>query len=131
MHCTQQHRWLCSLASALALLIQAAQAASYEAGREAVYARDYLRAIEKLSPLAQQGNSEAQYWLGISYRMGRPAEDFTDMQNELHWYKAAADLPQSLRGCKPVEYSVALFNGYHRIMTSGAQATKRRLAGKS
>src|SRR5690606_4125749 len=58
---------------------------------KAVYARDYLRAIEKLSPLAQQGNEDAQYWLAISYRMGRPSEDFSDLENEYKWYLAAAE----------------------------------------
>jgi len=68
-----------------------AKASELDEALSSVFARDYLSAIDQLTPLAQQGNAEAQYWLGISYRMGRPAKNTSDMQNEYTWYEAAAE----------------------------------------
>lgn len=50
---------------------------------------DYEQAVKLFTPLAKQGNAEAQYVLGIMYRAGRGVtQDFNEARK---WYLLAAE----------------------------------------
>src|SRR5690606_17441774 len=59
-------------------------------GDHLIRPKQYKEAIAVLTPLAEQGHADAQYWLGLSYRLGRPDQDLSDMESELYWYREAA-----------------------------------------
>src|SRR5690606_24578617 len=59
-------------------------------GDHLIRPKQYQQAIAVLTPLAEQGHADAQYWLGLSYRLGRPDQDLSDMESELYWYQQAA-----------------------------------------
>src|SRR5690554_5722629 len=71
-------------------LSSVADDAQFHEGYQLIRAKQYKEAIAVLTPLAEQGHADAQYWLGLSYRVGRPDQDFSDMESELHWYREAA-----------------------------------------
>src|SRR5690554_2981889 len=71
-------------------LSSVADEAHFHEGYQLIRAKQYQQAIAVLTPLAEQGHADAQYWLGLSYRLGRPDQDFSDMESELHWYREAA-----------------------------------------
>src|SRR5690554_4231551 len=62
----------------------------FNEGYQLIRAKQYQQAMAVLTPLAEQGHADAQYWLGLSYRLGRPDQDFSDLESELHWYREAA-----------------------------------------
>src|SRR5690606_18318912 len=78
------------LCSALISLSSAADEMRFNEGYQLIRAKQFKAAISVLTPLAEQGHADAQYWLGLSYRWGRPDQDFADMASELHWYQQAA-----------------------------------------
>src|SRR5690606_22707954 len=63
--------------------------AQFHEGYQFIRAKQYKEAIAVLTPLAERGHADAQYWLGISYRWGRPDQDFSDLAAELRWYREA------------------------------------------
>src|SRR5690554_2590528 len=71
-------------------LSSSADVARFNEGYQLIRAKQYKEAIAVLTPLAEQGHADAQYWLGLSYRVGRPDQDFSDLESELHWYREAA-----------------------------------------
>src|SRR5690606_9818216 len=71
-------------------LSSVADEAHFHEGYQLIRAKQFKAAISVLTPLAEQGHADAQYWLGLSYRLGRPDQDFSDMESELHWYREAA-----------------------------------------
>ncbi|MEM7121717.1 MAG: SPOR domain-containing protein [Pseudomonadota bacterium] len=63
--------------------------ADFEAGMRAYDAGDYAAAIAEWQPLAEQGNLEAQFGMGIIYENGRGiGRDYTEAAK---WYAAAAE----------------------------------------
>src|SRR5690606_19060286 len=66
----------------------------FQEGYQLIRAKQFKEAINVLTPLAEQGHADAQYWLGLSYRLGRPDQDFSDMESELRWYREAAQNQQ-------------------------------------
>lgn len=61
----------------------------FDKGRDLINENRFSEAIEILTPLAQEGFKEANYWVGFSYRyislpLGSP-------KDELRWYKKGAE----------------------------------------
>ncbi len=57
-------------------------------GMEAYDKGDYATALKEWRVLAEQGNAEAQYGLGVMYRDSRGVPQ--DYEQALHWYSKAA-----------------------------------------
>ncbi len=57
-------------------------------GMEAYDKGDYATALKEWRPLAEQGNAEAQYGLGVMYRDSRGVSQ--DYEQALRWYRLAA-----------------------------------------
>ena len=60
-----------------------------DTAREAIEAGDYEVAYEKLLPLAEAGNPEAQYNLGVMYQEGLVVEQ--NYGKALKWFRKAAE----------------------------------------
>src|SRR5437667_10144496 len=58
-------------------------------GRAAFERGDYVTAIRLLRPLAEQGNANAQFLLGVMYSTGRGVPK--DYAAAINWYRKAAD----------------------------------------
>jgi uncharacterized protein len=66
-----------------------AQAQDFDKGLAAAQAGDYATALQEWRPLAEQGDAEAQYNLGIMYSNGQGViQDDTEAVN---WYRKAAE----------------------------------------
>ena len=75
---------------ALILAIAAPVAAQdYEAGRQAYVRGDYAAALRELRPLAEQGDADAQAFLGIMYDIGDGVPQ--DYAEAVKWYRMAAE----------------------------------------
>jgi TPR repeat protein len=74
---------------ALSLTSVATARADLEAGKRAWDQGDYATALKELTPLAEQGNADAQVLLGLMYFRGQGVSK--DPSLALKWYKAAAD----------------------------------------
>lgn len=62
--------------------------ASYQEGIDAYAQGNYAVALEKFKPLAEQGNAQAQFSLGVMYHLGQSvAQD--DKEAVVWWSKAA------------------------------------------
>src|SRR5690606_42029403 len=79
-------------------LSSSADVARFNEGYQLIRAQQYKEAIAVLTPLAEQGHADAQYWLGLRYRLGRPDQDLSDSESQLDWYREAAhnDQPYAL-----------------------------------
>ncbi len=64
-------------------------AADLQAGLDAYERGDYATALEELRPLAEQGNADAQYNLGVLYDHGWGAAQ--DYAASAKWYRLAAE----------------------------------------
>jgi TPR repeat protein len=60
-----------------------------DAAVKAVEQQDFMTAYQLLKKLAEQGNAEAQYNLGILYRQGKGV--MRDTKQAVQWFKKAAD----------------------------------------
>jgi len=63
-------------------------AADLKSGKEAYEKRDYATAFKEFTPLAEQGNAEAQVNLGKMYLRGQGV--LTDPDQAIKWFKASA-----------------------------------------
>ena len=63
--------------------------ADFQAGKRAYEQKDFATAMKQLTPLAQQGNADAQLFLGKMYMSGQGVPKDADLA--LKWFKAAAD----------------------------------------
>lgn len=66
-----------------------AAAEPLEEGSAAYSRGDYATAMRLWQPLADEGNAEAQHWLGLMYRDGRGVSQ--DYAAALSWFQKAAD----------------------------------------
>tara|TARA_B100000315_G_scaffold196176_1_gene187254 strand:- start:128 stop:496 length:369 start_codon:yes stop_codon:yes gene_type:complete len=73
------------------LLLGAAEASSADLpkGVEAYVAGDYAAALRELRPLAEQGDAQAQYSLGLMYEKGQGVA--RDDAQALKWYRKAVE----------------------------------------
>jgi uncharacterized protein len=81
--------WIASALVALALLVTPAAAQDYQKGWEAYEQGEYEAAAQEWHPLAEQGNAEAQFRLGVMYSggIGVPKNDV----EALKWFRLAAE----------------------------------------
>ncbi len=77
------------LAVGVLLLTSLPVEADYQAGLDAYDRGDYATALREWRPLAEQGNADAQFYLGVMYRDGQgvPQNDAEAVQ----WYRKAAE----------------------------------------
>jgi len=81
---------LCNIAIALCMVLApAALAANGTDGVAAYDAGDYREALRIFRPLAERGNAEAQYYLGLMYEKGNGVSK--DKERMRTWYTRAAD----------------------------------------
>jgi hypothetical protein len=71
------------------LLVNAASAADYAAGKKAFDRGDYAAAAREWTAAAQEGDAEAQYWLGDLYEHGRGVDK--DELTGRYWQLLAAE----------------------------------------
>ncbi len=72
------------------LLVSASPSwADFRLGEDAYLAQDYETAMREWTPLASQGNAEAQNMLGFMYRWGQGVVQ--DFETARSWYRLAAD----------------------------------------
>jgi len=74
---------------ASSILLREALAAEYEAGLEAVQKEDYKTALRKWKPLAEAGNSDAQFGLGYMYLQGKGV--VLNYKRAMNWFRLAAE----------------------------------------
>ena len=63
--------------------------ADFQAGLDAINAKDFVTAIKELRPEAEQGNVDAQYMLGVLYDSGEGVLE--DDVEAVKWYRLAAE----------------------------------------
>ena len=63
--------------------------ADYQNGQEAFLKKDYLTTLREWKPLADQGNTDAQFNLGRMYCYGRGVP--RDYKTVVKWYRRAAE----------------------------------------
>jgi uncharacterized protein len=81
-------------AFALAVAAGTALAGPLEEGQEAYQEKDYVKAVELWRPLAQAGDREAQYRLGVMYAEGRGI-GANDAEAAL-WFERAAEQGEAM-----------------------------------
>jgi len=86
----------------LLLAAHLAAAADFEAGVAAARAENYLAALREWQPLAENGNRDAQFNLGLLYEHGLGVA--RDDAEALRWYRRAA-----AAGDAAAQYNVGLF----------------------
>ena len=65
------------------------QAQDFQKGLAAAQAGDFATALQEFTPLAEQGNADAQYNLGLMYKNGHGVPQ--DYAEAVKWYRLAAD----------------------------------------
>ncbi|WP_449370697.1 tetratricopeptide repeat protein [Thiomonas sp.] len=79
-----------AIASALlSMACASVQAANFDKGLIAYARGDYTTALHELQPLAEQGDAQAQYTLGLIYVIGRGVPQ--DYAMAAYWYRKAAE----------------------------------------
>ena len=73
----------------LLLAVQGTAWGGYNEGLAAVEAGDYATALRKWRPLAEQGNTYAQFYLGTIYERGHGVSQ--DYKEAVKWYRKAAE----------------------------------------
>jgi len=79
----------CSLIFVFSLVVIPVYADDFQDGIDAYKRKDYKTALEKLKPLAEQGNAIAQHRLGIMYERGRGIVQ--DCLEAVKWYGLSAE----------------------------------------
>ena len=76
------------------LLGTPAFSADFQKGVTAAQSGDYATALRELTPLAKQGDADAQYNLGLMYRNGQGVPQ--DYKTAVKWYRLAAEQGDAL-----------------------------------
>jgi len=77
-----------STAALMILVVAGLSAADLESARRAYQQKDYATAFKEFTPLAEQGQAEAQLYLGKMYMMGQGV--LKDLDRATKWFKASA-----------------------------------------
>jgi len=77
-----------SCAFAILLWGNVSAGADLESAKQAYQQKDYATALKELTPLAEQGNVEAQLFLGRMYMLGEGV--LKDPEQAVKWFKASA-----------------------------------------
>lgn len=89
------------LATLLGVLTSAVAHADLDEGLAAFRAGDYGLALSQLQPLANQGEAQAQFYLGVSYQKGWGV--IADPTKAAQWYRRAAE-----QGLNKAQHNLAL-----------------------
>ena len=81
--------WLLFTITILALMVTLVEAGEYEEGLAAVEKEDYQTAFAKWKPLAEKGNSDAQFGLGYMYLQGQGV--VLNYKKAMRWFRLAAE----------------------------------------
>ena len=82
--------WLClSILVGLFFTLLAPAWADYQVAGDAYNRGDYNTALKEWRPLAEQGDADAQFNLGVMYDMGLGVPQ--DYQEAVRWYRRAAE----------------------------------------
>ena len=73
----------------LSFLFSSSVFADFQAGMDAYQAGDYATALKEFRPLAEQGDADAQFNLGVMYEDGQGVTQ--DYKKALKWYRLAAE----------------------------------------
>jgi len=81
-------RWVFYLIAALSLYVGFVKADSFGDAGAAYVKGDFVQVVKLLRPLAEKGNSEAQYKLGVMFDQGQGvAQDYLEASK---WYRLSA-----------------------------------------
>ncbi len=86
-------RWLFCLIFALSLYCGFVKADTFGDAGAAYVKGDFAQVIILLRPLAEKGNSEAQYKLGVMYEEGKGVVQ--DYEEASKWYRLSAEQGKS------------------------------------
>ncbi len=116
---------LCTIA-VLLLSAGGALSSDFQNGRDAYDRDDYATALREWVPLAKQGNSDAQFFLGVMYQkgLGVPKNSVVSMK----WYRLAAE-----QGDADAQYEMGRLYHHgieHRGTTLGYKIRRNKLAVK-
>ena len=75
--------------------------ADFDRGRAACKREDYATALLEWTPLAEQGNADAQFELGSMYDRGKGVPK--DYKEAVKWYRLAAE-----QGKAPAQYNMGV-----------------------
>jgi len=81
-------RWATMLLAVVVVLTAAPACTGFEAGMKAYLRGDHPTALKEWRPLAEQGNADAQFNLGVMYYFGRGVRQ--DYKEAVRWYRLAA-----------------------------------------
>jgi TPR repeat protein len=73
---------------AMLICVTLSNAADLESAKRAYEEKDYAAAFKEFRPLAEQGNADAQLFLGKMYMMGQGS--LRDPDQAIKWFKASA-----------------------------------------
>ncbi len=76
------------LLAVVVVLVAASAWADFEAGQEAFEQGDYAPALKEFRALAEQGDADAQYTLGLMYELGQGVQQ--DYVQAYLWFNLAA-----------------------------------------
>jgi uncharacterized protein len=83
------HRFILALSCILIMLAAPISAQDFQKGLEAYRNGDYATALKEWTPLAEGGDSVAQYNLGVMYKNGWGVSQ--DDKEAVRWYRLAAE----------------------------------------
>ena len=86
MHLWLRRFWVCAFT--IMLCSQSSAATDLASAKHAYEQKDYVTAFKELTPLAEQGNADAQFLLGKMYWMGQGV--LKDSAQAIKWLKASA-----------------------------------------
>jgi len=90
--------------AALVFALSGAAWADYQSGAVAFLDGDYSTAFQELKPIAEQGNPNAQFFLGVMYGMGQGVPQ--DYAESLMWFRNAAEQDNpNAQACLGIMYS--------------------------
>jgi len=111
-----------SVITLLAALAATAIAGPLEDGQDAYQEKDYLKAVQVWRPLAQAGDREAQYRLGVMYAEGKGVAS-NDAEAAL-WFERAAEQGEAMAQYN-LGASYAEGTGVRQDMTAAAKWFRR------
>jgi len=79
---------ICLTTAVLLGSVGVSESADYQKGFTAYKSGDYATALREWTPLAKQGNADAQFNLGLMYDEGQGVPE--DNMKAVHWYRFAA-----------------------------------------
>jgi hypothetical protein len=82
-------RWFTVCVFAILICASASRGADLKSAKRAYQQKDYAAAFKEFRPMAEQGNAEAQLYLGKMYMMGQGV--LKDEDGAIKWFKASAD----------------------------------------